>query len=103
MELRPIPAADWADWYENELCTTFPDCECKPLADILSLAEAGRYEVLGLYDGPDLLGYAALWSAPDWPGCVLLDYLGVTAAAGTADWAAGCWRCSRRGWRDRQC
>ena len=40
MELRPIPAADWADWYENELCTTFPDCECKPLADILSLAEA---------------------------------------------------------------
>ena len=80
MELRPIPAADWADWYENELCTTFPDCECKPLADILSLAEAGRYEVLGLYDGPDLLGYAALWSAPDWPGCVLLDYLGVTAA-----------------------
>ena len=34
MELRPIPAADWADWYENELCTTFPDCECKPLADI---------------------------------------------------------------------
>ena len=80
MELRPIPAADWADWYENELCTTFPDCECKPLADILSLAEAGRYEVLGLYDGPNLLGYAALWSAPDWPGCVLLDYLGVTAA-----------------------
>ena len=80
MQLRPIPAADWADWYENELCTTFPDCECKPLADILSLAEAGRYEVLGLYDGPDLLGYAALWSAPDWPGCVLLDYLGVTAA-----------------------
>ena len=97
MELRPIPAADWADWYENELCTTFPDCECKPLADILSLAEAGRYEVLGLYDGPELLGYAALWSAPDWPGCAS------PPPAGAAAWAAGCWSCSRRGWRDRQC
>lgn len=78
MELRPIPAAHWADWYEKELCAAFPACECKPLGDIRALAEAGRYEVLGLYDGPALLGYATLWSAPDWPGYVLLDYLGVT-------------------------
>ena len=80
MELRPMSRPELDIWYERELCTTFPRCECKPLADILSLAEAGRYEVLGLYDGPELLGYAALWSAPDWPGYVLLDYLGVTAA-----------------------
>ena len=40
----------------------------------------GRYELLGLYDGPLLQGYATLWSGPECPGYVLLDYLGVTAA-----------------------
>ena len=80
MELRPIPAGSWAAWYETELCTTFPSCECKPLEDMRSMAAQGRYQLLGLYEGAELLGYAALWSAPDWPGYVLLDYLGVTAA-----------------------
>ena len=36
--------------------------------------------LLGLYDGAALLGYATLWSTPEWPDYVLLDYLGVTAA-----------------------
>ena len=80
MELRPVPAAHWADWYEKELCAAFPACECKPLGDIRALAEAGRYEVLGLYDGPALLGYATLWMEPADKRCILLDYLGVTAA-----------------------
>ena len=80
MELRPVPRSALDQWYENELCATFPACECKPLADIHALADAGRYELLGLYDGEALLGYAALWSSPDWPEYVLLDYLGVTAA-----------------------
>ena len=80
MELRPIPARDWADWYTQELCASFPACECKPLEAIRALAAEGCYELLGLYDGAALLGYATLWSTPEWPDYVLLDYLGVTAA-----------------------
>ena len=80
MDLRPIPARDWADWYTQELCASFPACECKPLEAIRALAAEGRYELLGLYDGAALLGYATLWSTPEWPDYVLLDYLGVTAA-----------------------
>ena len=72
MDLRPIPARDWADWYTGELCASFPACECKPLEAIRALAAEGRYELLGLCDGAALLGYATLWSTP--------DYLGVTAA-----------------------
>ena len=30
MDLRPIPARDWADWYTGELCASFPACECNP-------------------------------------------------------------------------
>ena len=75
MELRPIPARDWADWYTQELCASFPACECKPLEAIRALAAEGRYELLGLYDGAALLGYATLWSTPEWPDYVLLDYL----------------------------
>lgn len=80
MDLRPIPARDWADWYTGELCASFPACECKPLEAIRALAAEGCYELLGLYDGAALLGYATLWSTPEWPDYVLLDYLGVTAA-----------------------
>ena len=49
MELRPIPARGWADWYTQELCASFPACECKPLEAIRALAAEGRYELLGLY------------------------------------------------------
>lgn len=58
MDLRPIPARDWADWYTGELCASFPACECKPLEAIRALAAEGRYELLGLCDGAALLGYA---------------------------------------------
>ena len=74
MDLRPIPARDWADWYTQELCASFPACECKPLEAIRALAAEGCYELLGLYDGAALLGYATLWSTPEWPDYVLLDY-----------------------------
>ena len=46
MELRPIPARGWADWYTQELCASFPACECKPLEAIRALAAEGRYELL---------------------------------------------------------
>ena len=67
------------NWYCKELCSAFLPQECKPLPDILALEAEGRYELWGLFDGADLLGYAALWTAPDIP-LVLLDYLGVTAS-----------------------
>ena len=38
MDLRPIPARDWADWYTGELCASFPACECKPLEAIRAQA-----------------------------------------------------------------
>ena len=45
MDLRPIPARDWADWYTQELCASFPACECKPLEAIRALAAEGCYEL----------------------------------------------------------
>lgn len=77
MDLRPITAPE--QWYAAELSEAFPPSERKPLADILALMAAGRYELLGLYDGEALLGYATLWMEPADTSCILLDYLGVTA------------------------
>ncbi len=65
-------------WYHHELCTAFAPQECKPLPDILALINQKRYELWGLFNGTVMLGYAALWTAPDIP-LILLDYLGVTA------------------------
>ena len=79
-ELRAIPTTSWDTWYQTELCEAFPPNERKPLATMLELAAEGRYELLGLFDGADLLGYATLWTAPERPDYVMLDYLGVTAA-----------------------
>lgn len=67
------------NWYDQEFTRTFPPNEQKPLAFILELTAAGRYTLMGLYDGASLLGYAALQTTPDFPDHVLLDYLGVTA------------------------
>lgn len=80
MNLLPMDTAAVRDWYDREFVITFPPCERKPLAFILQLMEAGRYTILGLCDGADLLGYATLHRHPDYPDYVLLDYLGVTAA-----------------------
>lgn len=79
MELRTMPAIELEHWYAAELTEAFPPHERKPLAEIRGLIAAGRYEIVGLYDGPALVGYANLLWDPDWPGYVLLDYLGVTA------------------------
>lgn len=79
MNLRPMDAAAVRDWYDREFTATFPPNEQKPLAFILQLMENGCYTVLGLYDGTELLGYAALHRHKDHPDYVLLDYLGVTA------------------------
>ena len=80
MELRPMAGAALKDWYDRELTEAFPPNERKPLADIEALMAEGRYEVWGLFDGAALLGYATLWMEPGDKRCILLDYLGVTAA-----------------------
>lgn len=68
------------DWYDREFVKTFPPNEQKPLDFILELIAGGQYTLLGLYDGPALLGYATLQTHPGHPGYILLDYLGVTTA-----------------------
>lgn len=78
MDLRPIQ--DLEGWYDTLVTEAFPENERKPLADIEALVSSGTYEVLGLYDGPSLLGFASLWSHPDHPGYILLDYLAVEGA-----------------------
>ena len=77
MELRPIEQVK--AWYDSELCEAFPPNERKPLSAIQALMGQGRYQLWGLYEGKDLLGYATLWLEPSAPSCLLLDYLGVTA------------------------
>lgn len=78
--LRPMTRPEIRDWYEQELSEAFLPEERKPLEDILALEEAGRYDLLGLFDGEDtLLGYATIWKQPEGGGLVLLDYLGVSA------------------------
>ncbi len=77
MDFRLMHKSEINDWYEHELCEAFSENERKPLCDILDLIDGGRYELLGLFDNEQLLGYAAVWKAPDIP-LELLDYLGVT-------------------------
>lgn len=80
MELRPMTRGELPAWYERELSEAFPPNERKPLADFYALMDAGRYQILGLYEDGALLGYAGMWSNPGYPDYVLLDQLGVTAA-----------------------
>lgn len=80
MEFRAMNEQEIRGWYSREFITTFPPNEQKPLSFIMGLIAGGRYTLMGLYEGASLLGYASLQTAPDCPGYVLLDYLGVTAA-----------------------
>lgn len=75
--LRPMVQEEIAGWYERELKTAFLPQEIKPLQDILALRAQNRYQLLGLFEGDILVGYAALWTGERVP-VVLLDYLGVT-------------------------
>lgn len=80
MVFRVMHEQEIRDWYEREFIHTFPPNEQKPLPFIMGLIADGQYTLMGLYDGSALLGYASLQTAPDYPGYVLLDYLGVTTA-----------------------
>ncbi len=78
MELRPITQLE--RWYREELSTAFPPNERKSLEDLCALMEAGRYQILGLFEEETLLGYGTLWMEPGDLSCILLDYLGVRAS-----------------------
>ena len=73
---REMTVPEIEDWYATDFAEAFAENERKPLPDILSLIEEGRYRLLGLFDGHGMTGYAALWIRRDIP-LVLLDYLGV--------------------------
>ena len=79
MDFRLLTAKEYPRWYHDQLSEAFVPQERKPLPDILRLLEEGRYEVWGLFDGDELLSYAALWKNATIP-LVLLDYLGTTRA-----------------------
>lgn len=73
---RRMTREETAAWYATDFSEAFAENERKPLADIFALVEQGRYEIWGLFDSAQMLGYATLWKRSDIP-LVLLDYLGV--------------------------
>lgn len=64
-------------WYHFELKEAFTENERKPFQDIVKLIEQRKYEVWGMFEANNLLGYASLWKAKEIP-LILLDYLGVS-------------------------
>lgn len=75
-ELRALSESELGALYQYELKETFPPMELKPLYTMERLRDKGRYEALGLFQGPFLQGYALMWmdERGQYP---LLDYLGV--------------------------
>ena len=88
MEFRQMTPREVEYWYAAEFSPAFAENERKPLPDILALAAQGRYELWGLFDGTDMLGYATLWKRRGIP-LVLLDYLGVSARLRNGGLGAG--------------
>jgi hypothetical protein len=73
---REMTEAEINIWYQTDFSEAFAENERKPLPDILSLVDSGRYRLFGLFDSRGMVGYAAIWLHRDIP-LVLLDYLGV--------------------------
>ena len=79
LTLRRMDANEIEKWYFGAFAEAFAENERKPLADIFALIGEGRYEILGLFEGAEMLGYACIWKKEGIP-LRLLDYLGVIAA-----------------------
>lgn len=103
MEFRAMNEPETRAWYDREFIRTFPPNEQKPLDFILELMAAGRYTLMGLYNGTSLLGYAGLQTHPDHPGYILLDYLGVTAARRNGGLGGHILSLLEEQYRDRAC
>lgn len=76
LELRELNLEEVGRLYRRELKKTFPPSERKPLHTIQRHMREGNYRALGLFQGPELVGYALLWQRRGEPAG-LLDYLGV--------------------------
>ena len=93
MQLLPMNEQQIRCWYRTLLPECFAPNEIKPEADIARLLAEDRYEVWGLFeDGPAdsdqmPIGFACIWKRKGIP-LVLLDYLGVTAAARNGGYGA---------------
>ena len=89
-------------WYGHLLPEGFEPNEIKPWEDVVRLLAEDRYEIWGLFEGPEAaetpektglpIGFACLWKRPGIP-LVLLDYLGVTASSRNA--GLGAWMLAR--------
>ncbi len=76
LTLRAMGEAQARLLYDHQMKRDFPADELRPLSAILSMRRAGLYDVLGAYDGGELVGYALTY-CPREGGVLLLDYLAV--------------------------
>lgn len=76
MDFRKMTEREIEQWYHGAFAEAFAENERKPLADIFALISEGRYELWGLFEEAEMLGYAAIWKRAGIP-LRLLDYLGV--------------------------
>ncbi|MBR7146457.1 MAG: N-acetyltransferase, partial [Oscillospiraceae bacterium] len=76
MDFRKMTEREIEHWYYGAFAEAFAENERKPLADIFALISEGRYELWGLFEEAEMLGYAAIWKRAGIP-LRLLDYLGV--------------------------
>lgn len=77
MEFRLLNNNEIIKWYNNELINTFQEDEITPLNDILNRIKNNKYEIYGLLNKNELIGYASLLKNNKIP-VSLLDYLGVS-------------------------
>lgn len=76
MDFRRMTRQEIEHWYVGAFAEAFVENERKPLADIFALISEGRYELWGLFEESEMLGYAAIWKR-EGVALRLLDYLGV--------------------------
>ncbi|MDO5300171.1 MAG: GNAT family N-acetyltransferase [Clostridia bacterium] len=80
LTLRPFDETRTRLLYAHQMRRDFPPSELKELHTILNMQRAGRYDVLGAYDGGMMVAYALVYR-PEEGGTLLLDYLAVEERA----------------------
>lgn len=76
MKRKVLDVNEYKQWYDHHLCEDFPVNEIKPLKDIISLNDNGKYEVIVYEEDDTVIGYATIWKHKG-NSAYLLDYLGV--------------------------
>lgn len=77
MELKILNDELLLLWYEKFLKEDFVSDKIKPIENILTLIKNNRYEVYGVFQDNEMIGYASFWKKKN-INLVLLDYLGVS-------------------------